>query len=171
MSEWKVINKKVTYLKAVHQILVVVTHLNAILEGCFTAGNDRLSHAHTCTINIFINNRSCLNNATPCSTQNKRTAPSTVCVFLYTYTRTKFKLTKPQSNTTDHKVVRLPYPKPICAASNLKACLILTTLNSSALLSHLVGEECTRDKVNSKWRPKEWAPKDGSTSLDALTTE
>jgi len=58
--------------------------LIAILEGCFTAGYDGLSHAHTSTIYIFTNNRSCLNNTTPYSTQNRRTAPSPVCVFLYT---------------------------------------------------------------------------------------
>jgi len=87
-----------------------------------------------------------------------------MCIFIHeqnlnwrNYTRTH--------NATNAAL--LPYPKPICVASNLKACLILTTPTMSVLLSHLVGVECTRHKVNSKWRPNEWATKDRSTSLNS----
>jgi hypothetical protein len=86
------------------------------------------------------------------------------------YTRKRKTLKLHSDRTAKH---RSSGPKRICAPNNLKASLILTTLNTSALLSHLVGEECTRNKVNSKWRRKERATKNRNTSLYSrdLTTE
>jgi hypothetical protein len=89
-------------------------------------------------------------------------------LYEYFYTRTKFKLTKLHTNTQRlERCIATLLLTTICVASNLNACLILTTLNMSVLLSHLVGVVRTRDNVNSKWRPNEWATKDRSTSLDS----